>query len=148
MGKRVFILGGSGLLGSAIGRELREHGSDIFFSWYADEARALSLAGELDCRTSRCDVTDPASVEAAVASEMMRLVAVMKLMVRGTDEPLAPARTEREPHRGMPEDADQVEREDQGVESQKLVEANGRRGELVEGPGRQPGHDHRDPRHH
>jgi NAD(P)-dependent dehydrogenase (short-subunit alcohol dehydrogenase family) len=68
MGKRVFIVGGSGLLGTAIARELREHDASIFFTWRSEEAKAASLARELGCRATQCDVRDLASVEGAAAA--------------------------------------------------------------------------------
>jgi hypothetical protein len=87
-------------------------------------------------------------LEAAVAAEVMRLVAVMQLMVRRADEPLAPARSERQPYRRVPQDPDQIEAEYERVETEELVEAHGCRRELVEGPRREPGHDDGYPRHH
>src|SRR5262249_23641083 len=73
-------------------------------------------------------------LEAAVAAEVFRFAAVMQLVVRRADEPLAPARPVREPDFGMPEDAHEVERKDEHVQAQKRIDRDRRGDELVEDP--------------
>ncbi len=64
-GARALICGGASGLGAATARRLRADGADVTIADVNDE-RGEALATELGATFVRCDVTDPAQVEAAV----------------------------------------------------------------------------------
>jgi 3-oxoacyl-[acyl-carrier protein] reductase len=64
--RRPLVLGGTGHVGEAVLRGLRERGLDAVFTWHGDGERARALAGELDHRAVECDVRDSARLRAVV----------------------------------------------------------------------------------
>jgi 2-hydroxycyclohexanecarboxyl-CoA dehydrogenase len=68
-GKVAFVTGGNTGIGAAIVRRLSAEGASVAIAYHEDEVGAEELAADLSSRSTalRCDVTDPASVQAAVA---------------------------------------------------------------------------------
>jgi len=66
-GARALICGGASGLGAATARRLRAGGAHVLIA-DLDAERGTALARELNAGFTRCDVTDPGQVEAAVAA--------------------------------------------------------------------------------
>ena len=66
-GARALVCGGASGLGAATARRLRAAGARVLIV-DIDAERGTALAAELDAGFTRCDVTDPGQVEAAVAA--------------------------------------------------------------------------------
>ena len=66
-GARALVCGGASGLGAATARLLRAGGAHVIIA-DLDAERGTALARELDAGFTRCDVTDPGQVEAAVAA--------------------------------------------------------------------------------
>jgi NAD(P)-dependent dehydrogenase (short-subunit alcohol dehydrogenase family) len=66
-GARALVCGGASGLGAATARRLRAGGAHVLIA-DLDAERGTALAAELEAGFTRCDVTDPGQVEAAVAA--------------------------------------------------------------------------------
>jgi len=66
-GARALVCGGASGLGAATARRLRAGGAHVIIA-DVDAERGTELARELNVGFTRCDVTDPGQVEAAVAA--------------------------------------------------------------------------------
>jgi len=66
-GARALVCGGASGLGAATARRLRAGGAHVIIA-DIDAKRGAALAAELGVGFTRCDVTDPGQVEAAVAA--------------------------------------------------------------------------------
>lgn len=66
--KRALVLGGSGVVGRAVVRELAARGAEVVFTFHASEAAARSIEGETGARAVRVDLAD-ASASSRVLSE-------------------------------------------------------------------------------
>jgi len=66
-GNRAFVAGGASGLGAATARRLREAGAEVTIA-DLNEEKGQELASEIGAAFVRCDVTDEAQVEAAVAA--------------------------------------------------------------------------------
>ena len=66
-GARALVCGGASGLGAATARRLRAGGAHVLIA-DLDAERGTALARELNAGFTRCDVTDPGQVEAAVAA--------------------------------------------------------------------------------
>ena len=55
---KAMVLGGTGVIGSAVVRGLRARGVETTFTWHSNEAKAKELGGE----SVRVDLTDPIAV--------------------------------------------------------------------------------------
>lgn len=66
-GARALVCGGASGLGAATARRLRAGGAHVIIA-DVDAERGTELARELNIGFTRCDVTDPGQVEAAVAA--------------------------------------------------------------------------------
>ena len=64
----VLVFGGSGGIGRALTKALAAQGREVV-ALARDAGRLDALAAETGCRIGTCDVTDPAALEAAIASE-------------------------------------------------------------------------------
>jgi len=65
-GARALVCGGASGLGAATARRLRAGGARVIIA-DVDAQRGTALASELEAGFTRCDVTDPGQVEAAIA---------------------------------------------------------------------------------
>jgi len=65
--RRALVLGGSGAIGSAVVRGLREAGLDVTFTYRSSGDVARALADATGARAVAADLRDPGAVRAAVA---------------------------------------------------------------------------------
>ena len=63
---RALVLGGTGAVGGAVVRGLREAGVATTFGWHRSGDRAAALAAEVDARPFQVDLGDPAAPRAAL----------------------------------------------------------------------------------
>lgn len=64
--RRALVLGGSGYVGGAVVRELRSRDVDVWYTYHVNEAAARGLAESSGAHAVACDLSEPASVKAAV----------------------------------------------------------------------------------
>jgi len=63
---RALVLGGTGAVGGAVVRGLREAGVATVFGWHRSQDRATALAAELDARPLQIDLGDAAATRAGL----------------------------------------------------------------------------------
>jgi 3-oxoacyl-[acyl-carrier protein] reductase len=66
--KRAFVLGGTGVVGSAVVRALHAEGFAVTFSFFQSEGRAHALAKAIEGRAVRVDLTQASALPAALAA--------------------------------------------------------------------------------
>ena len=66
--KRAFVLGGTGVVGSAVVRALHAEGFAVTFSFFQAEDRAHALAKDIDGRAVRVDLTQVSALPAVLAA--------------------------------------------------------------------------------
>src|SRR5260221_3634810 len=86
-------------------------------------------------------------LEAAIATEMPRLAAMVKLVMRGADQPASPRWAIRQPDRRVAQVVDEVEREEGDVPAEEGIDADRSRHDRVERDGDKARGDDRAPRH-
>jgi 3-oxoacyl-[acyl-carrier protein] reductase len=92
---RALVIGGTGSIGSAVLRGLAKKRIPTTFTYRTNEAKARALAGELDQRATKLDLTDLAAVRALDLTGVTALVfcAASPFSKEETDEEIARALT-------------------------------------------------------
>src|SRR5258706_9922737 len=116
---------------------------------FAAVAQAQLKLLRLNCRHIERSVQPIPNRElkAAIAAEMPRLAAMVKLVMRGTDEPAPPSWTVRQPDRRVAQVVDEIEGDESDVPAKEGIDADRSWHDRVERDRDKARGDDRAPRH-